>query len=95
MIGNYTGREHWTASSGDPAPRRTRRTPVEQAGGYVSPTARRYAEMVQRQAEEAARDRYQIPQTREQLLAMNPANQNRTYLEHRDVYDRLMGHAPT
>ncbi|WP_326797532.1 hypothetical protein OG946_20660 [Streptomyces sp. NBC_01808] len=48
---------------------------------------------MQRQADEAARDRYQVPESREELLAMKSADQVRTYREHREVYDRLMGHA--
>ncbi|MEU0832308.1 hypothetical protein [Streptomyces sp. NPDC005969] len=81
-----TGREHITEAAGDPAPRRTY---VEQAG-WVSPTVRQYAETQARLAAEAAADRYRIPETREQLLALRAAEQNRTYLEHREVYERLM-----
>ncbi|MFD7064399.1 hypothetical protein [Streptomyces sp. NPDC059906] len=79
-------REHITEAAGDPAPRRT--TP--ERSGWVSPAMRRYAEEQARAAVEAKRDRYRVPETREQLLAMRPADQNRTYLEHRATYDRLM-----
>ena len=93
MIGQYAGHEHYTEASGDPSPCRTRQTPVEQAGGYASPAALRHAEMMQRQAEDAARDRYQVPETRGELLTMKSSDQVRTYHEHRDIYDRLMGGA--
>ncbi|MFE0727059.1 hypothetical protein ACFW2X_02190 [Streptomyces antibioticus] len=79
-------REHiTTAAAPDPAPRRR----TEQQG-YVSPTARQFAETQARLAAEAAADHYRPPETREQLLAMRSADQNRTYTEHREVYDRLM-----
>ncbi|AVH59720.1 MULTISPECIES: hypothetical protein [Streptomyces] len=83
-----TSREHITASAGDPAPRRT----YPEQTGYVSPTVRQYAETQARLAAEAAEDRYRVPETREQLLAMKSAEQVRTYEQHREVYDRLMGH---
>ncbi|MGW7706329.1 hypothetical protein [Streptomyces sp. NPDC054771] len=81
-----TGRVHITEAAPDPAPHRRA---VEQSG-YVSPTARQFAETQARLAAEAAADRYRVPESREQLLAMRPAEQNRTYLEHRETYDRLM-----
>ncbi|MGC5007452.1 hypothetical protein [Streptomyces sp. DT203] len=81
-----TTREHITVSSGDPAPRRRH---VEQTG-YVSPTVRQFAETQARLAAEAAEDRYRVPETREELLAMRSADQNRTFAEHRATYDRLM-----
>lgn len=80
-------RVHITESAGDPAPRR--RT-VEQQG-YVSPAYARFAVEQERRAAEAAADHYRVPETREQLLAMKSAEQNRTYLDHRATYDRLMG----
>lgn len=91
MIGNYPGRPHITEASADPAPPRT--DAVQPGGGYVSPTVQRHAEMRARQAEDAARDRYRVPETREQLLAMKSADMVRTYEQHRETYDRLMGHA--
>ncbi|NED35578.1 hypothetical protein [Streptomyces sp. SID8499] len=81
-----TARQHITAAAPDPAPRRRH---VEQTG-WVSPTVRRHAEAQARAAAEATADRYRVPETREQLLAMRSADQNRTYLEHRETYDRLM-----
>ncbi|MCP3769507.1 hypothetical protein [Streptomyces sp. MAR25Y5] len=84
MIGD---RVHETVAAGDPAPRRT----VPEQTGWVSLTARRFAEV---QALAAA-DRYRVPETREELLAMRSADQTRTYLDHREVYDRFMhGEAP-
>ncbi|MFF3359581.1 hypothetical protein ACFYWN_45075 [Streptomyces sp. NPDC002917] len=38
------------------------------------------------------RGRYRAPETREQLLGLRSADQVRTYTEHRETYDRLMGH---
>lgn len=73
---------HETVAAGDPAPRRT----VPEQTGWVSPTARRFAEV---QALAAA-DRYRVPETREQLLAMHSADQVRTFEEHRTTYDRLI-----
>ncbi|MFE7237917.1 hypothetical protein [Streptomyces sp. NPDC057580] len=81
-----TTREHIIVSSGDPAPRPRH---VEQSG-WVSPTVRQYAETQARLAAEAAVDRYQVPETREQLLAMRSADQVRTFEEHHATYDRLM-----
>ncbi|MGW0626071.1 hypothetical protein [Streptomyces sp. NPDC002758] len=52
-----------------------------------TPTARQFAET---QARLAAEDRYHVPETREELLAMRSADQNRTFVEHRETYDRLM-----
>ncbi|MCZ9353221.1 hypothetical protein NGM36_26225 [Streptomyces mutabilis] len=81
-----TIREHITEAAGDPAPHRT----GPERTGYVTPTYRAFAEAQARAAAEAAADRYRVPETREQLLAMRTADQNRTYLEHRATYDRLM-----
>ncbi|MEU3730296.1 hypothetical protein AB0E81_12915 [Streptomyces sp. NPDC033538] len=81
-----TTRQHITESAGDPAPRRV----TSERTGYVSPAARRFAEMHERLAVEAAADRYRVPETREQLLKMRPADQVRTYRDHRATYDRLM-----
>ncbi|MGI5512748.1 hypothetical protein [Streptomyces sp. CA-106131] len=90
MIGAYNfDRLHETVTAPDPAPRQT----APQQTGYVSPTVRQHAETQVRLAAEAAEDRYRVPETREQLLAMRSADQNRTYEQHREVYDRLMGHA--
>ncbi|WP_406321914.1 hypothetical protein [Streptomyces sp. NBC_01637] len=80
-------REHITDDNHDEAAMRPRH--VEQ-DGYVSPTVRQYAETQARIAAEAAVDRYRAPETREQLLAMRSADQNRTFAEHRATYDRLM-----
>lgn len=82
-----TTREHITTDNFDQAA--TPRRHVEQTG-YVSPTVRRWAEARQAAATEVAADRYRVPETREQLIAMKSADQTRTYLEHREMYDQLM-----
>ncbi|MFF8533760.1 hypothetical protein ACF07B_17630 [Streptomyces sp. NPDC015532] len=86
-IGTYNfDRLHETAATPEPPPRQT----APQQTGWVSPTARRFAENQARLAAEAAEDRYRVPETREQLIAMKSADQTRTYLEHRETYDQLM-----
>ncbi|MEU3750578.1 MULTISPECIES: hypothetical protein [Streptomyces] len=82
-----SAREHVTVSGPDPAPRR-RQQP--EPTGYVSQTVRRYAEARAVAVAEASADRYRTPGTREELLAMCSADQSRTYLDHRETYDRLM-----
>ncbi|WP_017239518.1 hypothetical protein [Streptomyces sp. SS] len=60
----------------------------------MSPTVRRFAEQQASLAAEAAADHYRVPETREALLGMRPADQNRTYLEHRETYDQLIHGTP-
>ncbi|MGW0632101.1 hypothetical protein [Streptomyces sp. NPDC002758] len=87
MTGRYDfNREHETVTAPDPAPRQT----APQQTGWVSPSVRQFAETQAQLRAEAAEDRYRVPETREQLLAIRSADQNRTYAEHREVYDRLM-----
>ncbi|MFE4423869.1 hypothetical protein [Streptomyces sp. NPDC056817] len=82
-------REHITEAAPDLAQRRTFAEP----SGWVSPTARRHAEMLAAIEADNARDRYQVPTTRAELLAMKSADQVRTFEEHRATYDALMhGH---
>ncbi|MFE4409074.1 hypothetical protein ACFY3J_37060 [Streptomyces sp. NPDC001231] len=83
-------RVHITEAAPDPAPRRT----FTERSGWVSPAAQRHAEMLAAIEADNARDRYQPPTTRAELLAMRSDDQVRTYREHREVYDRLMGHTP-
>jgi hypothetical protein len=84
------GTTRYTDGGTPTAPVRTNR--LEVMGGYTSPAAQRWDEAKQRAAADAARDTYQVPETREQLLAMKTVDQVRTYEQHREVYDRLMGH---
>ncbi|WP_127353903.1 hypothetical protein [Actinacidiphila soli] len=83
-----TGREHITESTGDPAPRRRH---VEQAG-YVSPTVRRHAEMMEAMSRPPA-DTLAMPGTAAELDAMGYADRCRVFTEDRTMYDRLTGRA--
>ncbi|MFH8471973.1 hypothetical protein [Streptomyces sp. NPDC018000] len=79
-------REHITEAAPDPSPRRR----YVERSGWVSPATQRHAEMLAAIKADNARDRYQPPTTRAELLAMRSDDQVRTYNEHREVYDRLM-----
>lgn len=60
------------------------------SNGWVSPTARRHAEMQQRAIAEAAVDRFRMPETRAELETLGAADRTRVFTEDQDRYERLM-----
>lgn len=79
---------HETADNHATAARPRQRT-VRLADTYTSPTVRRHAEQVERQAAEQAADRFTMPTTAAELDAMSYADRTRVWEADPELYRRL------
>ncbi|MFI5805789.1 hypothetical protein [Streptomyces sp. NPDC051561] len=87
-----SAREHMTDDN-LPQMETAPRPPRAGQGGYVSPTHRRWAEQIERDARPPA-DTFTMPTTAAELDAMSYPERARVHTADPALYDRLTGRAP-